>query len=316
MCCMGHRSSRFQQVRDIHHLLGQCPAVPNIFQHMRCAGSTPSSTRHFPAYAVCWVNAQQYPTFSSICNVPAVPDIGIWAGFGLIPTFLGQCPAVSDIFQQVPDIHHLLGKRPAVASSTRHRDFGGIWLNPDIFQHMQCAGSQVQQIPASTRHTPFAGSMPSSTQHFPASTRHTPTAGYTPSSCQQLPAVPDIGIWLNPDIFQHAMCWVTGPADSSKYPTYNICWVKAQQYPTFSSKYQTYTICWVNAQQLPAVPNIGIWAGFGLIPTFSSICNVLGHRFQQVPNIHHLLGQRPAVPDNFQHIQYAGSKVQQIPAST
>ena len=118
--------------------------IPASTWHTPFAGSMSSSTRHFPAYAMCWVNAQQYPTFSSICCV------------------LGQRPAVPDIFQHMQ-----------CASSTRHWDLGGIWLNPDLFQHMQCAGSLVhQQIPASTRHTPFCW-----------------------VNAQQLPAVPNIVAW-------------------------------------------------------------------------------------------------------------------------
>ena len=207
---LGHRSSGFQQVPDIHHLLGQCPAVP-------------------------------------------------------------------DIFQQVPDIHHLLGKCPAVASSTQHRDFGGIWLNPDIFQQVLDIHDLLSKRPA----------VPDIFQQVPDIHQCLGTRPAVASSCQQYPTS---GFWQDLVKSRHfPACNVLGHRSGGfqQVLTY-ICWVKAQQYPTFSSKYPTYTICWVNAQQLPAVPNIGIWVGFGLIPTFSSICNVLGHRssrFQQVPDI-------------------------------
>ena len=155
----------------IHHFLVQCPAVPSIFQQVP---DMPSSCQQYPTfssiYAMCWVIG---PADSSKC-----PTYNIcWVKAQQYPAFSSKCPTC-----------------PAIASSTRRRDYVGIWLNPNIFQHAML--------------------------------------GHRSSGFQQ-------------------------------YPTYNICWVKAQQYPTFSSKCLTCTNCWVHAQQLPAVPDVGIMSGFG-----------------------------------------------------
>mgnify|MGYP000025958210 CR=1 FL=1 len=160
---LGQRSSRFQQVPDIHHLLGQCPAVPDIFQHMQCAGS----------------KVQRIPAIPDIHHLlgkrPAVPDIGIWAGFGLIPTFSSICNVLghrSSRFQQVPDI---IADSIMIASPFQifSKSMSGFWRdlvksrhNPTLFTQQE--PNKIQQKPDNARQSPAR------TQQNPAITQQNP----------------------------------------------------------------------------------------------------------------------------------------------